>query len=134
MDSENTLIMTLDTGPVTIKLRPDLAPAHVARIKELINRGGEKISPMEIETVLLAHPAVAEAAVFGVPDPKYGEEVEAAVVLKAQAEPEGLRIFSRERLADFKVPKVIRIVSGLPKNAMGKVERRVLAALYPLTG
>ncbi len=104
------------------------------RIKELINRGGEKISPTEIDTVLLAHPAVAEAAAFGVPDPKYGEEVEAAVVLKAEAEPEGLRIFCRERLADFKVPKVIRIVSGLPKNAMGKVERHVLAARYPLTG
>jgi acyl-CoA synthetase (AMP-forming)/AMP-acid ligase II len=113
-----------DDGYLTLK----------GRIKEMINRGGEKISPMEIETVLLAHPAVAEAAVFGVPDPKYGEEVEAAVVLKAQAEPEGLRIFCRERLADFKVPKVIRIVSGLPKNAMGKVERRVLAEHYPLTG
>ena len=113
-----------DDGYLTLK----------GRIKEMINRGGEKISPMEIETVLLAHPAVAEAAVFGVPDPKYGEEVEAAVVLKAQAEPEELRIFCRERLADFKVPKVIRIVSGLPTNAMGKVERRVLAELYPLTG
>jgi acyl-CoA synthetase (AMP-forming)/AMP-acid ligase II len=104
------------------------------RIKEMINRGGEKISPMEIESVLLAHPAVAEAAAFGVPDPKYGEEVEAAVVLRTQAEPEGLRNFCRERLADFKVPKVIRIVSELPKNAMGKVERRVLAEHYPLTG
>jgi len=113
-----------DDGYLTLK----------GRIKEMINRGGEKISPMEIETVLLAHPAVAEAAVFGVPDPKYGEEVEAAVVLKAQAEPEELRIFCREHLADFKVPKVIRIVSGLPTNAMGKVERRVLAELYPLTG
>jgi len=113
-----------DDGYLTLK----------GRIKEMINRGGEKISPMEIETVLLAHPAVAEAAVFGVPDPKYGEEVEAAVVLKAQAEPEELRIFCRERLADFKVPNVIRIVSGLPTNAMGKVERRVLAELYPLTG
>jgi oxalate---CoA ligase len=104
------------------------------RIKEMINRGGEKISPAEIETVLLEHPAVAEAVAFGVPDPKYGEEVEAAVVLNADAEAEDLRIFSRGRLADFKVPKVIRIVSELPKNATGKVERRVLAALYPLTG
>jgi acyl-coenzyme A synthetase/AMP-(fatty) acid ligase len=53
-------------------------------------------------------------------------------VLKSDANPEGLRAFCRERLADFKVPKVIRIVSGLPKNAMGKVERRTLATLYPL--
>jgi acyl-CoA synthetase (AMP-forming)/AMP-acid ligase II len=102
------------------------------RIKELINRGGEKISPAEIDAVLLAHPAVAEAAAFGVPDPKYGEEVEAAVVLKGDLEPEGLLAFCRERLADFKVPKVIRVVSGLPKNALGKVKRRALAALYPL--
>ena len=84
--------------------------------------------------MLLEHPAVAQAAAFGVPDPKYGEEVEAAVVLKGDADPEGLLTFCRERLADFKVPKVIRVVSELPKNAMGKVERRVLAALYPLTG
>jgi oxalate---CoA ligase len=106
----------------------------VGRSKEMINRGGEKISPTEIDAVLLAHPAVVEAAAFGVPDPKYGEDVEAAVVLKGDADPDGLRTFCRERLADFKVPKVIRIVSELPKNAMGKVERRALAALYPLTG
>jgi oxalate---CoA ligase len=99
------------------------------RIKEMINRGGEKISPTEIDNVLLAHPAVAEAAAFGVPDLKYGEEVEAAVVLKGDADPERLRTFCRERLADFKVPKVIRIVSGLLKNAMGKVVRHALAAL-----
>jgi acyl-CoA synthetase (AMP-forming)/AMP-acid ligase II len=102
------------------------------RIKEMINRGGEKISPVEVDNVLLAHPAVAEAAAFGVPDSKYGEEVEAAVVLKGDADPEGLRAFCRERLADFKVPTVIRIVSGLPRNALGKVERHALAALYPL--
>ena len=104
------------------------------RIKEMINRGGEKISPTEIDDVLLAHPAVVEAAAFGVPDPKYGEEVEAAVVLKGIADPEGLRAFCRGRLADFKVPKVIRIVSELPKNAVGKVERHALAVLYPLAG
>jgi oxalate---CoA ligase len=96
------------------------------RIKEMINRGGEKISPAEIEDVLLAHPAVAEAAVFGVPDPKYGEVVEAAVVLRAEADPEALRAFCQEHLADFKVPRVIRIVTGLPKNATGKLQRRAL--------
>ena len=79
--------------------------------------------------MLLAHPAVAAAAAFGVPDPKYGEAVEAAVVLKGKADPEGLREFCRERLADFKVPKEIRVVAGLPKNAIGKVERRALVAL-----
>src|SRR5260370_5450916 len=100
----------------------------------MINRGGEKISPIEIDHVLLEHPAVAEAAAFGVPDPKYGEEVRAAVVLKGSADAEGLRAFCRERLADFKVPKVIRIVSSLPKNALGKLERRALTAVYAPTG
>ena len=100
------------------------------RIKELINRGGEKISPTEIDHVLLEHPAVAEAATFGVPDSKYGEEVQAAVVLKGSADAEDLRAFCREHLADFEVPTVIRIVSTLPKNALGKLERRALTALY----
>ncbi len=96
----------------------------------MINRGGEKISPIEIDQVLLEHPAVAEAAAFGVPDAKYGEEVQAAVVLKGSADAEDLKAFCRERLADFKVPKVIHIVARLPKNALGKLERRALAALY----
>jgi acyl-CoA synthetase (AMP-forming)/AMP-acid ligase II len=100
------------------------------RIKELINRGGEKIAPSEIDDVLLEYPAVAEAAAFGVPDAKYGEEVWAAVVLKGDANAEQLQAFCRARLADFKVPKVIRIVSAIPKNAIGKIERRNLAALF----
>ena len=104
------------------------------RIKEMINRGGEKIAPIEIDHVLREHPAVAEAAAFGVPDPKYGEEVQAAVVLKGSADAGDLEAFCRERLADFKVPKVIRIVSSLPKNALGKLERRALPALYATAG
>ena len=104
--------------------------ALTGRIKELINRGGEKIAPAEIDDVLLEHPAVAEAAAFGVPDAKYGEEVWAAVVLKGDSDAERLQAFCRTRLADFKVPKVIRIVSALPKNETGKIERRNLAALF----
>jgi acyl-CoA synthetase (AMP-forming)/AMP-acid ligase II len=100
------------------------------RFKELINRGGEKIAPVEIDDVLLEHPAVAEAAAFGVPDAKYGEEVWAAVVLKGDSDAEQLQAFCRARLADFKVPKVIRIVSALPKNETGKVARRNLTALF----
>lgn len=100
------------------------------RIKEMINRGGEKISPEEVEAVLLAHPAVAEAAVFGVADPKYGEEVWAAVVLKGGADADVLKDFCRSRLADFKVPKTIWITSALPKSATGKIERRALAARF----
>jgi oxalate---CoA ligase len=100
------------------------------RIKDLINRGGEKISPEEVEAVLLGHPAVAEAAVFGVPDPKYGEVVWAAVVLRGVATTQELKAFCSARLADFKVPDVIRIVSKLPKDAVEKVQRRNLAAIF----
>jgi acyl-CoA synthetase (AMP-forming)/AMP-acid ligase II len=100
------------------------------RIKEQINRAGEKISPVEVEAVLLEHPAVAEAGVFGVPDAKYGEEVWAAVVLKDDVEADALKAFCRARMSDFKVPKTIRIVSALPKSATGKIERRNLAALF----
>jgi acyl-CoA synthetase (AMP-forming)/AMP-acid ligase II len=100
----------------------------VGRIKELINRGGEKISPLEIDAALLIHPAVAEAASFAAPDAKYGEEVHAAVVLKVAATAEELAEHCRERLADFKVPRVFHIVKELPKGPTGKVQRRFLAA------
>jgi len=123
-------LRTGDTGV----LDDDGYLALTGRIKEIINRGGEKISPTEVDNVLLAHPAVAEAAAFGVPDPKYGEEVQAAVVLKGDADAAMLRAFCLEHLADFKVPKVIRIVSELPKNDVGKVDRRALASLYTSTG
>ena len=104
--------------------------ALTGRIKDLINRGGEKISPAEIEAVLMEHPAVAEAAVFGVPDPKYGEEVSATVVLRGAATAQKLQAYCRTRVADFKVPKQIHLVSAIPKNAMGKVQRRDLTALF----
>jgi acyl-CoA synthetase (AMP-forming)/AMP-acid ligase II len=104
--------------------------ALTGRIKELINRGGEKISPEEVEAVLLQHPAVGEAAVFGVPDPKYGEEISAAVVLRNVVSTQQLKAYCSARLADFKVPKVIHIVSALPKNPMGKIQRRELTNLF----
>ena len=104
--------------------------ALTGRIKDLINRGGEKISPVEVEAVLLEHPSVAEASVFGVPDQKYGEEVSAAVVLRGSATAQELQAYCRTRLADFEVPKVIHLVYAIPKNAMGKVIRRELTALF----
>lgn len=104
--------------------------ALTGRIKDLINRGGEKISPAEVEAVLLEHPAVAEAAVFEVPDPKYGEEVSAAVVLRGAATPQELQKYCGTRLADFKVPKLIHPVAAIPRNAMGKVQRNELTALF----
>jgi len=100
------------------------------RLKELINRGGEKISPLEVDAVLLEHPAVAEAVSFAVPDPKYGEEVHGAVVLKGQAEADDLLAFCRGRLADFKVPKKIHIADALPRTATGKIQRRHVAAHF----
>jgi acyl-CoA synthetase (AMP-forming)/AMP-acid ligase II len=100
----------------------------VGRLKELINRAGEKISPREIDEVLLTHPAVAEAVCFGVPDAKYGEEVAAAVVLRGEAGAADLLAHCRERLAAFKVPKTIHIVAQIPRTATGKVQRRVVAA------
>jgi acyl-CoA synthetase (AMP-forming)/AMP-acid ligase II len=102
----------------------------IGRIKELINRGGEKISPLEIDAALLTHPAVAEAAAFGAADPKYGEEVHAVVVLKADATVAQLQSYCAARLADFKVPKVIHIVKELPKGPTGKVQRRFLAGHF----
>ncbi|MCS6804721.1 MAG: acyl--CoA ligase [Acidobacteriota bacterium] len=101
----------------------------VGRTKEMINRGGEKISPREIDEVLLMHPAVAEAVTFAVPDQVYGEEVAAAVVLKASATPAQLLAHCRSVLADFKCPKVIHLVDAIPRTAAtGKVQRRVVAA------
>jgi acyl-CoA synthetase (AMP-forming)/AMP-acid ligase II len=106
----------------------------IGRIKELINRGGEKISPAEIDAVLLEHPAVAEAAAFAIPDSKYGEEVSAAVVLKADAGEKELKEHCHRELADFKVPKTIHIVAALPKGATGKIQRRALTAMYAPAG
>jgi acyl-CoA synthetase (AMP-forming)/AMP-acid ligase II len=99
------------------------------RIKELINRGGEKISPLEVEAVLAAHPAVAEAACFGVPDPKYGEEVHAAVVLRSQVSEAELLTFCQDRLAQFKAPKKLYPVTNLPHTSTGKIQRQQLARL-----
>ncbi|MGE3804400.1 MAG: acyl--CoA ligase [Gemmataceae bacterium] len=102
----------------------------IGRIKELINRGGEKISPLEVDAALLKHPAVAEAATFGAADAKYGEEVHAAVVLKGDASVLDLQRHCGEHLADFKVPKVIHLVQELPKGPTGKVQRRHLSGHF----
>jgi acyl-CoA synthetase (AMP-forming)/AMP-acid ligase II len=97
------------------------------RLKELINRGGEKIAPREIDEALLAHPAVLEAVAFGRPDPKWGEVVEAVVVLGGPVTSAALRLHCSERLAGFKVPRVVHIVEQIPKGATGKIQRRVVA-------
>jgi acyl-CoA synthetase (AMP-forming)/AMP-acid ligase II len=98
------------------------------RLKEMILRGGENISPYEIEDVLLAHPAVGDAVCFAVDDPKYGEVVGAAVSLKTDAEVSALTEHCRERLASFKVPTVIHVLEEIPRTPTGKVQRRRMAA------
>ncbi len=100
----------------------------VGRLKEMINRGGEKIAPREIDDVLLQHPAVAEAVAFGAPHPRWGEEVAAAVVLRSEASEKDLLAFARERLADYKVPRKLFIVERIPRTATGKIQRRAVAA------
>ena len=109
---------------------PDGYLRLLARLKELINRGGEKIAPMEIGQVLLKHPAVAEAVCFGVPHPTWGEEVTAAVVLRAPVPVPELLSFCRDHLADFKCPKKIHVVDAIPRTATGKIQRRALVEAF----
>lgn len=125
------------------KLSADGFLTLTGRIKELINRGGEKISPLEVDATLLAHPKVAEACSFGAPSEKYGEIVDAAVVLSpaAQEEVEGdeaaaeaikqdIRAFVSKRLAAFKVPEVVFLTKELPKGPTGKIQRRFMAGAF----
>lgn len=99
------------------------------RLKEIINRGGEKISPREVDDVLQAHPAVAQIVTFALPHPKLGEEVAAVVVLEdGQSATEAeLKDFASAKLADFKVPRVINFIDEIPKGATGKLQRIGLA-------
>jgi acyl-CoA synthetase (AMP-forming)/AMP-acid ligase II len=100
------------------------------RIKELINRGGEKISPREIDEVLLAHPSVSEAVAFGVPHATWGEEVAAAVVVSQPVSEAELLAYCKEKLADFKRPKQIHVTDTIPRTATGKIQRRVVAQAF----
>lgn len=99
------------------------------RLKEIINRGGEKISPREVDEVLMDHPAVAQAVTFAVPHPKLGEDIAAAIVLKegAAASEADIRSFARERLMDGKVPRTVVLLDEIPKGATGKLQRIGLA-------
>lgn len=99
------------------------------RLKEIINRGGEKISPLEVDGILSDHPAIGQCVTFAVPHPKLGEEVAAAVVLKEgqNATERDIRDFASERLAAFKVPRKILILDEIPKGATGKLQRIGLA-------
>ena len=104
----------------------------VDRKSDMIIRGGENIYPREIDEVLYQHPAVAAAATIGVPDPLYGEEVAAFIVLKEgrQTTEEEIVSFCREHLADYKVPKTVKFVSDIPKGPTGKLLKRELASQF----
>ncbi len=99
------------------------------RLKELINRGGEKISPLEVDTVIMDHPAIAQVVTFAVPHAMLGEDVAAAVVLRegATCDERELRSFLATRIADFKIPRKVLFLDEIPKGATGKLQRIGLA-------
>jgi acyl-CoA synthetase (AMP-forming)/AMP-acid ligase II len=106
------------------------------RTKEIVNRGGEKIFPREIDEVLTSHPAVAQAQAFALAHPRLGEDVGAAVVLRegAAADEAELKEFASRFLAHFKVPRVIVFVSAIPAGPTGKAQRIGLARRLGLAG
>jgi len=110
-------------------LDPDGYVSITGRLKEIINRGGEKISPREIDEVLMNHPAVQQVVTFAIPHAKLGEEVGAVVVLREgmQATEQQLREFVAARVADFKVPRKLLFRDEIPKGATGKLQRIGLA-------
>jgi len=100
----------------------------VGRVKDMIIRGGENISPREIEEFLYRHPAVSDVAVVGVPDPKFGEAVCACVRLREgmSATEEEIREFCREQIAHYKVPRYVRFVDSFPLTISGKVQKYLM--------
>ena len=98
------------------------------RVKDMIITGGENVYPAEVENALFGHPALADAAVIGIPDPRWGETVKAIIVLVPgkQATAEDIIAYARERIAGYKLPKSVDFVASLPRNPTGKVPRREL--------
>ncbi|MCA6229412.1 MAG: fatty acid--CoA ligase, partial [Phenylobacterium sp.] len=102
------------------------------RVKDMIVTGGENVYPAEVENALMSHPAVADAAVIGVPDDRWGEAVKAIVVLRPDAvmDPEDVIAHCRTLIAGYKTPKTIDFIDVLPRNPSGKVLRRELREPY----
>ncbi|CAH2352897.1 oxalate--CoA ligase [[Candida] railenensis] len=102
------------------------------RLKELINRGGEKISPVELDGILLHHPSINEVVFFGASDEKYGQAVQVAIVLKdgAKLTEEDVKEYLKDKVAAFKIPTKVFIVDVLPKTATGKIQRRKIAEFF----
>ena len=101
----------------------------VGRDDEMIVSGGENVYPIEVEKTLAAHPQVAEATVLGVEDEQYGQRLAAFVVLSGETTPDALKAYVRENLANYKVPRSISVLTELPRNSTGKIDRRELKAL-----
>jgi acyl-CoA synthetase (AMP-forming)/AMP-acid ligase II len=102
----------------------------VGRLKEIIIRGGENISPLEVEAALVRHPAIGEAVAYGIADEKYGQLVAAAVVPTAEVSETDVIAHCRELLAAFKVPTVVHVVDELPRTPTGKVQRQRMPAHF----
>src|SRR6185437_9457495 len=102
------------------------------RVKDMIVSGGENIYPAEVENALMGHPAIADVAVIGVPDARWGEAVKAIVVRKPglEAVPAEIIAFARERIAGYKLPKSVDFIDVLPRNPSGKVLRKDLRKPY----
>ena len=102
------------------------------RVKDMIVSGGENVYPAEVENALFSHPAIADAAVIGVPDDKWGEAVKAIVVLKPgeAADPAGIIAHCKAKIAGYKTPKSVDFIQVLPRNPSGKVLRRELREPY----
>ena len=98
----------------------------VDRLKDMIITGGENVYSIEVERVLAEHPAIAEVAVIGVPDEKWGEAVKAVVSLEGDASEADIIAFAQERLARYKCPKTVDIVDELPRNPTGKILKKDL--------
>jgi acyl-CoA synthetase (AMP-forming)/AMP-acid ligase II len=102
------------------------------RVKDMIVTGGENVYPAEVENAIFGHPQVADVAVFGVPDEKWGEAVKAVVIAKPgeTVDPASVIAYARERIANYKVPKSVDVVTAIPRNASGKILRRELREPY----
>jgi acyl-CoA synthetase (AMP-forming)/AMP-acid ligase II len=100
------------------------------RLKDIVRTGGMNVASVEVENVLLSHPAVSEAAVIGVPDPRWGETVVAFVVCRSPAGEEEILAHCRGQLANYKVPKRVEFVESMPKNSMDKILKRELRTRY----
>ncbi|MFL2803285.1 MAG: acyl--CoA ligase [Dehalococcoidia bacterium] len=122
----NGWFRTGDQGQLSVKDVLTLT----GRLKELINRGGEKISPLEVDAALIQHPLISEAVSFGIQDEKYGEIVQAAVVLSGEISETDIQAYCSKHIADFKIPSKIFVVQELPRTATGKIQRRHVAAKF----